>query len=159
MTTNPFGTNPPTIPTIADMGNAALVDDPEYAPIPTQQPTADQLNLHDLCSAGAAMMMPFLRVRCTWDGISAYTVHSVQSLNPNLLAANVTLTKTGTGKIGVAVTSGKLPASSVLPRAWANDTGVVAKAVPTSTGANVELYATSEVYADSTFEIEIWGHS
>jgi hypothetical protein len=159
MTTNPFGTTPPTIPTIANMGNAALIDDPEYPPIPTQQPTAAQMNLHDWCSAAAAMMIPFLRIGVDNSG-TAYTVGYFRCLNPNFASGNITITRASEGVLTIDITAGKLPGAVTKPRVFAHwlAAGIVGVADQTGSSITVILYpALSATPIDASFDIDIWG--
>jgi len=157
MTTNPFGTTPPTIPTIANMGNAALIDDPEYPPIPTQQPTAAQMNLHDWCSAAAAMMVPFLRIGVTNSG-AAYSLGYFRSLNPNISAGDIAIARPSVGVVTIAITAGKLPGTSTKPRVSTNSIGLNVSGWASQTGSSITVVLLSvSTNADVSFEIDIWG--
>jgi len=155
MTTNPFGTSPPTVPTLADIGLGLLVDDPEYPPIPTEQPTAQQINLHDFCSAVAALMCPPLIVSVVYG--SSYTLGGFRATNPNIAAGDITIIPWATGSMSVTVTAGKLPShGGMLPMAWSHRTGATAAGLYISNGANVTM-VNSSGFIDGSFTVAIWG--
>jgi hypothetical protein len=158
MTTNPLTTTPPTIPTLALIGGAALIDDPDYPPIPTQQPTADQLNLHDICSAWAALVMPFAILKVHVSGIT-YSCTAVFCPNANITTSDVTFNRTGTGQVEVIVTSGKLPVKAIDPLVWGCLASTWVVTAQTATGATVHMttWATSIIDRDSPFFIALWG--
>jgi hypothetical protein len=165
-----LGSNLPARPTLDQMGGAAFVNcvAPDQAPIPDEEPLAEDFNQISLVAWAASKMMPALIVGC--DGASSPVLTSVVAVNRNISTnaptnPDISVTHSATGHYVVQVyanatsPSAKLPPMTWGPMANANKSGKAAASAAWNSAGKYDVYTHDNTGAiDAAFTLSISGY-
>jgi hypothetical protein len=98
----------PHRPGIADVGGAALADDQEKPPIPTEMPTADDWNQISKLATYSCRVLPVAVVSVSFSSGTPVCAY-FQAINPNLTSTDITLTDNGNGDTSITWAAGTFP--------------------------------------------------
>jgi hypothetical protein len=115
---NPAGGIVPRRPDGAceDMGGLAFQDDLEYTPNPNEEASAKDFKQHSTLIQRLCRMMPMVVVEFVAD--STPTVASFVCGNDRLVAGDILISYTGTGRYTITLPSSTLPSANRSPYAY-----------------------------------------
>jgi hypothetical protein len=136
---------------------AFLVNDQGEMPDPGEHPDARDLNQTAYLAWAAGVMMPKLSIAVDVTGTTP-SVESIIAPNRNIVAGDITVTRTGAGTYTVAVPVAKLPQKTMPPKAYCNYAGFGnASAAWTSSGLYTVYVNDNSAALDADFSIDVWG--
>jgi hypothetical protein len=138
------GGHAPKRPTASvDLGGLLFTDNIKYPPKDREQLSSTDYMQATMTLERVARMIPVLIVDLLLDDAPDLAIVGVVSVNDALTTANVTVSKTATGRYRVSVPSGKLPTSSGRP------TVEMAGSASGVGGVGIEAYTATQ------FDIEV----
>ncbi len=152
------GDGGPQRPSLAAMGEAALVDDEDFPPVAPTMPTSPMLNQWQRQLAAQGKVVPALIVSVRFSG-GAPSVYKFTTPGDNLVLADITVTDNGDGDTTLSWPANKLPVSVAEPMASINgSTSALAPAaeMPTALSVRVRTWNASGVAADRAFTVQVF---
>jgi hypothetical protein len=145
---------------IADLGDAALVDDAIDPPIPPEMPYAAQLNQWALQLGGMNRIIPALdlQIHFTAGTPAIFNVAAMSSIITTTWAqAHLTVTHSSTGVVMITWTAGTLPPPRAVPRAWVLSTTALPQpqALALSNGVQVSSWNLAGAATDLDFVVSV----
>ena len=117
--TNVFTLTPPRRPTLADVGGGAKLNDTAFPPDPVTMLTAEDVNQFSQLHTSLASVTPlavfvadYLSASNTFAAISTAKFASV---NPNMVASDITIDSSVGGQVTFTYPANKLPISFIPP--------------------------------------------
>ena len=132
------GDGGPARPSLEAMGEAALVDDADFAPVSPTMPTSAMLN--------------------QWQEQLAPSVYKFSAPSGNLVLGSLTITDNGDGDTTVAWPTNMLPVSVAEPMGTINGTssGMISVETVSALSVRVRTWNASGVAADRAFTVHVF---
>lgn len=149
------GDGGPQRPTLAAMGEAALVDDADYPPVAPTMPTSLMLNQWQRQLAAQGKVIAALVVSIRFSG-GTPSVYKFTTPGDTMVLGDLTVTDNGTGDTTIAWPSNMLPVSVAEPVVGVNGStpGQASAEMPTATSVRVRTN-NAGVAADLAFTVRI----
>lgn len=144
----------PYRPAVGDLGGTDKQNDLAYPPSPNE-PSAEEWNQMVALQAQLALVGPAATIDVRFAG-GVPSVYAVYSMNPDIVAADITVTDVGVGIVTLGILATKLPDvrwGDARPQATGNHTGVGFRSAAQTLRCELR---TAGVAADVNF-LAVWG--